>query len=89
MNKISHTIFIEGQLTYELLDSICYDTASPAQSCINILRNTQKHIPEVRIVSSGKEYLIDNDEIFRCWVKDVFSPTGTSYQCDFSLYLSE
>ena len=89
MNKISHTIFIKGQLTYELLDSIWYDTASPAQSCIDILRNTQKHIPDVRIVSSGTEYLIDSDESFRRWVKDVFSPTGTSYQCDFSLYLQD
>ena len=89
MNKISHTVFIEGQLTYELLDSIWYDTASPAQRCISILRDTQKHIPEVRIVSSGKEYLIDSDETFRRWIKEVFSPTETSYQCDFSLYLYE
>ena len=87
MDDYKHFVFVDGQLKYRLLDSIWYDTASPAQACIEMLRDVRTQIPNVRIVSAGKEHPIDTDERFLHWVKHVFSPTDSSYECDFSVYL--
>ena len=83
----AHLIYINGRLEYELLDSIWYDTASPAQACIKQLRAMKERIPNMKIVSFGQEFSISTQDEFVAWVKDVFSPTGTSYECDFSKYL--
>lgn len=87
MDDYTHFIFVGEQSTYRLLDSIWYDTASPAQTCIEMLREVRTQVPNVRIVSAGVEHPIDTDERFLLWVKHVFSPTGSSYECDFSAYL--
>lgn len=82
-----HLIYINGRLEYELLESIWYDTASPAQACIARLREIKEHIPNLKIVSFGQEFSISTQDDFVAWVKDIFSPTGMSYECDFSKYL--
>lgn len=87
MPSYVHDVFIRGQLKYQFMESIWYDTASPAQGCIERLREIENEIPDVLIKSFGKEYKITDVESFRDWVKNVFSPTGISYQCDFSEYL--
>lgn len=82
-----HLIYINGHLEYKLLESIWYDTASPAQACIARLREIKEHIPNLKIVSFGQEFSISTQDDFVAWVKDVFSTTGMSYECDFSKYL--
>ena len=83
----SHLVYVNGELKYEFLESINYDTASPAQACIQQLKEIAIYIPAVFIVSFGKEYVIDSRESYLIWVKNVFSPTGERYECDFSKYL--
>lgn len=85
--KVKHKIYIKGNLKYEFLTSINYDTATPAQACINNLKKIASYVPNVRIESFGKEYIVENDAQFKDWVKNVFSPTNSSYECDFSKYL--
>lgn len=82
-----HAIYINGQLKYEFEESIWYDTASPAQSCIKQLQEIGSFLPDVKIISFGKEYSILSREEYMAWARDIFSPTGISYECDFSQYL--
>lgn len=82
-----YDVFIRGELKYQFMESIWYDTASPAQGCIARLREIKDELPGVVICGFGKEYKIDTLEELKCWTKDVFSPTGCSYVCDFSEYL--
>lgn len=89
MDKVQHRIYIDDRLAYEILDSVWYDTASPAQACIKKLREIQGHVPNVRIISYGREYAISTQAAYMEWVRNVFSPTpeGVEYECDFSHYL--
>lgn len=82
-----HSVFVRGELRYQFLESIWYDTASPAQACIEKLREIRGELPGVEIVSFGKRYRIQTLEDLRLWARAVFSPTGCSYECDFSEYL--
>ena len=82
-----YDVFIHGELKYQFMESIWYDTASPAQGCIARLREIKDELPGVVICGFGKEYKIDTLEELKRWTKDVFSPTGCSYVCDFSEYL--
>lgn len=82
-----YDVFIRGELKYQFMESIWYDTASPAQGCIARLREIKKEIPYVVIYGFGKEYKIETLEEFKLWVRDIFSPTGCGYMCDFSEYL--
>lgn len=82
-----YDVFIRGQLKYQFMESIWYDTASPAQGCIARLLEIKKELPGVVIRGFGKEYKIDTSEELKRWAKDVFSPTGCDYVCDFSQYL--
>jgi hypothetical protein len=82
-----YDVFIRGELKYQFMESIWYDTASPAQWCIARLREIKEELPGVVICGFGTEYKIDTLEELKRWTKDVFSPTGCSYVCDFSKYL--
>jgi hypothetical protein len=82
-----YDVFIRGELKYQFMESIWYDTASPAQGCISRLREIKKELPYVVIHGFGKEYKIETLEEFKLWVRDIFSPTGCGYVCDFSEYL--
>lgn len=82
-----YDVFIRGELKYQFMESIWYDTASPAQACIACLREIKDELPGVVICGFGKKHKIDTLEELKRWTKDVFSPTGCSYVCDFSEYL--
>lgn len=82
-----YDVFIHGELKYQFMESIWYDTASPAQGCIARLREIKNELPGVVICGFGNEYKIDTLEELKHWTKEVFSPTGCSYVCDFSEYL--
>jgi hypothetical protein len=82
-----YDVFIRDELKYQFMESIWYDTASPAQGCISRLREIKTELPYVVIHGFGKEYRIETLEELKLWVRDVFSPTGSGYECDFSEYL--
>ncbi|WP_018610004.1 hypothetical protein [Uliginosibacterium gangwonense] len=82
-----HDIFVGGELRCQFLESIWYDTASPAQACIACLRALRDELPRIEIVSFGTRYKIETLADFKEWASKIFSPTHSSYQCDFSEYL--
>jgi len=82
-----HDVYVRGLLKYQFMESIWYDTASPAQGCIARLREIRDELPDVRITSLGKIYKIETLEDLKRWTKDIFSPTNCGYECDFSAYL--
>lgn len=82
-----YDVFIRGELKYQFMESIWYDTASPAQGCISRLREIKKELPYVVIHGFGNEYKIETLEELKHWVRDIFSPTECGYVCDFSEYL--
>lgn len=82
-----YDVFFGGELKYQFMESIWYDTASPAQGCIAALREIKAELPGAVIRGFGKEYKINTLDDLKLWTKHVFSPTGCSYGCDFSEYL--
>jgi hypothetical protein len=82
-----HDVFVRGELRYQFLESIWYDTASPAQGCIARLRELRDELPDIEIVSFGRKYEIKSLAEFKDWTSKIFSPTNCDYLCDFSDYL--
>jgi hypothetical protein len=82
-----HDVYVRGVLQYQFMDSIWYDTASPAQGCIARLQEIRDELPNVEIISFGTTYKIDTLDDFKRWTKDIFSPTNCNYECDFSKWL--
>lgn len=46
-----YNVFIRGELKYQFMESIWYDTASPAQGCISRLREIKRELPGVVFVA--------------------------------------
>ena len=83
--KKPHKIYYNDELKYELQESYWYDTATPAQYCIGILKNINRMVPNIIIESYGKNYSIKTTEELKNWVKEVFSEQGV----DFSKYIEK
>gem|GEM_PF-1620795 len=79
--EIVHEFYHEGACILMLEEAYWYDTASPYKYCANRLFEISERIHKgqrIRVVSRGKEYLLQTADELEHWVKTEFNKPGAS-----------